>query len=277
MIKKMAFKIKQFFLVLLILACLCIRFSYAQPEFPIYYANSIEIVKPEQYMFYWNYTSSYIIGEIWVKTLGWISFGITNAESTLDNSDLFVAWITNYGEKTVFIDSHFIGSSQIMPDDIQNWNLIDSKEEEGYTMIKFSRNITVTDVDPYYDIDIDIGTPGVSYAWGSIDPTDFINYESAQKGIIPIPLRSGKLSTYGDPFVSRELHYFISQNKTLPNAQDNYYHCSPHTAPTNTTTRSLHLISVYFSVTKKYLLNSKEVMKLFYILKNIVIYEDNRE
>lgn len=56
------------------------------------YDHKLDIVSPNIYTLYWNYTSLNITAEIRVKTLGWVSFGITK-NGKLDGSDLFVAWV----------------------------------------------------------------------------------------------------------------------------------------------------------------------------------------
>lgn len=56
------------------------------------YDHELEIVSPNIYTLFWNYTNLNITAEIRVKTQGWVSFGITN-KGKLDGSDLFIAWV----------------------------------------------------------------------------------------------------------------------------------------------------------------------------------------
>jgi hypothetical protein len=91
--------------LLLIIKIVCIKSILIETES---YDHQLEIVSPKVYTLYWNYTDFNITAEIRVKTLGWVSFGISNNGKL---SDLFVAWIT--ATKSTFIDCHFEGDSII--------------------------------------------------------------------------------------------------------------------------------------------------------------------
>lgn len=58
-----------------------------------YYANYIDLVIGI-YRFYWNFTSSDLIGEIHVKTSGWVGFGLS-PNGGMDGSDVVVGWIND--------------------------------------------------------------------------------------------------------------------------------------------------------------------------------------
>jgi hypothetical protein len=185
------------------------------------YEHSLEIVSPEVYMLYWNFSDTNITAEIHVKTTGWVSLGITN-KGSISNSDLFVAWVSSSG--TTFIDSHFKGRNNIFTNEPQNWQLLDSYESRGVTMIKFTRLINLQTIDPEHDIDIKEGTPYISYAWGLVDPTTYINYLYSNRGTRPVPLissikRTSKLLETLIPTT------FITFNKTLPNDRREYFYC----------------------------------------------------
>jgi len=94
--------------LLLIIKIVCIKSVLIEKLPTESYDHHFEIVSPKVYTLYWNYTDFNITAEIRVKTLGWVSFGITNNGKL---SDLFVAWIT--ATKSTFIDCHFEGDSII--------------------------------------------------------------------------------------------------------------------------------------------------------------------
>jgi hypothetical protein len=93
-------------------------------------------------------------------------------------------------------------------------------------------------------VDIDIGTPNVTYAWGTVDPVNFINYNSARSGLQPVPLITALKTIPDDISTSLEYHYYMTPSVTLPSNTNNYYYCSAHTAPTNTSTRALQIVQV---------------------------------
>lgn len=63
----------------------------SQPNEP--YSNYIELVE-NKFRLYWNITEKAFIGEVHVKTNGWISFGFSS-DGSMDESDVFVGWIKN--------------------------------------------------------------------------------------------------------------------------------------------------------------------------------------
>lgn len=59
-----------------------------------YYSNFVDLVDQGQYRFYWNFTSTDIIGEIHCKTSGWVGFGLSPT-GNMDKSDVVIGWISN--------------------------------------------------------------------------------------------------------------------------------------------------------------------------------------
>lgn len=108
-----------------------------------YYSNQVDLI-PGTYRFYWNFTETNIIGEIHVKTLGWVGFGLS-PNGGMNNSDVVIGWITNDGVAN-FTD-RFIDGRGLSVDKEQNWKLLDYWEKNDYTMFKFERNITLCQPD----------------------------------------------------------------------------------------------------------------------------------
>ena len=215
-----------------------VRLVQAQSDF---YLNSVELVSPSFFMLYWNYTSTNLTAEIVVRTYGWVSFGILK-NSSLQNSDLILAWIS--GANTVFVDCYYSGND-VFPDPKQNWQLLDSFEFDGYTTIKFTRTIVLSNVDKEHDVDIETGTPIVSYSWGTADPFKFINYNSSNLGFMPVPLLStANVNPYS---IASETVYTLRYSVpsiTLPSDQTEYFYCMPVSLPVNTSTQNFHLTQV---------------------------------
>jgi len=210
-------KLKMKFAIIILINLININFLFGQSDV---YEHSLEIISPSAYTLYWNYSNTNITAEIVVKTLGWVSFGITN-KGELDGSDLFVAWVTT--AKTYFIDSHY-QSGSIVSDLLQNWQLLNSFESNGYTTIKFTRKIILSGDDPSQDVDIETGTPYISYAYGVIDPKQFINYQTSNKGVLPVHLISS-IKRKSRTVEKLNTASFRVPNITLPNNVDFYFYC----------------------------------------------------
>ena len=58
------------------------------------YTNFIDLIDNGIYRFYWNFTSTDLIGEIHVKTNGWVAFGLS-PNGGMDKSDVVVGWIND--------------------------------------------------------------------------------------------------------------------------------------------------------------------------------------
>jgi hypothetical protein len=56
------------------------------------YTSYLDLMENGMYRFYWNFTSTDLIGEIHVRTTGWVAFGLS-PNGGMDNSDAIVGWI----------------------------------------------------------------------------------------------------------------------------------------------------------------------------------------
>ena len=59
------------------------------------YANFVDLVDGV-FRFYWNFTSTDLIGEIHCKTKGWVGFGLS-PNGGMDGSDVIVGWVGSNG------------------------------------------------------------------------------------------------------------------------------------------------------------------------------------
>ena len=167
-----------------------------------------DLVEDGAYRLYWNYTKTDFIGEIHVRTLGWVGFGLSPTGG-MDKSDVVIGWISNGVAN--FTDRFINGQTKPVIDKNQDWKLLSSAESNGYTIFKFQRPIKLCDAD---DRTIEEGTPRVIFAWGKSDPApgqDISYHESNRlsKGISLISYQSR--SSNQVPADSEEID-FVVQN-----------------------------------------------------------------
>ena len=108
------------------------------------YLYSEELL-PSTYKFFWNFTDTDLIGEIHVKTRGWVSFGLSQT-GKMDKSDVIVAWI-NDNDGSVHFTDRFITGRQVKIDKKQDWIFLGAKQTNEFTIIKFKRPIMLCDSD----------------------------------------------------------------------------------------------------------------------------------
>ena len=106
------------------------------------YTNYADLVENGIYRLYWNYSITDFIGEIHVKTIGWVSFGFS-PNGKMNQSDIVVGWITENG-RVNFTDRFILGNRPII-DKNQDWKLLNWSERDGYTIFKFQRLIKLCD------------------------------------------------------------------------------------------------------------------------------------
>ena len=96
------------------------------------------------------------------------------------------------------------------------------KEENGYTIFKYERDLILCDPD---DLSIETGTPYVVYAWGEKDPlsNQDIEYHKEYRGSIQIQLLN-KIPPEVLDSNSLEIIEFLIENIVLP-PTDTYYYC----------------------------------------------------
>ena len=107
------------------------------------YSNFVDLMENGIYRLYWNFTSTDFIGEIHVKTKGWVGFGFS-PNGDMEKSDVVIGWISN--GRTNFTD-RFINGTKLVIDRIQDWTLLFSTEFNGYTIFKFTRKLVLCNPD----------------------------------------------------------------------------------------------------------------------------------
>jgi hypothetical protein len=121
------------------------------------------------YKLFWNYSmqNEEILFEIHCKTLGWVGFGLSPTGNMV-NSDIAIGWVDNNG-KAYLYDTYATAEEAPLVDAKQDFNLIDAKQIDGYTILKFSRKFITCD--KQNDFEIKKETNRLILAWNDKDPT----------------------------------------------------------------------------------------------------------
>jgi hypothetical protein len=72
------------------------------------YTKYIDLMDDGFFRFYWNFTSTDLIGEIHVRTTGWVGFGLS-PNGGMDKSDVFIGWIDDNGTSNFTVGYFFFG------------------------------------------------------------------------------------------------------------------------------------------------------------------------
>ena len=129
------------------------------------YEHSVQL--DSNYTLYWDYSATNLTGKLVVETDGWLSFGLTKRGS-LQDSDLIVAWIEEDAgtSRTVFMDCYYKKGLSVLGDELQTWHLVDSTRNGSTLTVEFTRFLILQHIDPLHDLNVEVGTPHVSYAYG---------------------------------------------------------------------------------------------------------------
>ena len=121
------------------------------------------------YKLFWNYSmqNEEILFEIHCKTLGWVGFGLSPTGNMV-NSDIAIGWVDNNGKANLY-DTYATAKEAPLVDAKQYLNLIDAKQIDGYTILKFSRKFITCD--KQNDFEIKKETNRLIFAWNDNDPT----------------------------------------------------------------------------------------------------------
>ena len=169
-----------------IILALLIPISHANNPTDIYLNHRV-LVEPDIYHLFWNYSSSDVTFEVHVKHNGWVAFGISPTGG-MANSDVIAAWLKPDGSYN-FTDRHITEDLKVLVDKEQNWTPLYAARINEYIVLKFSRKLKLCD-SSNEDLDIDVGTPHIIYAWGSNFVAGDISYHGENRSSRVIPLIS---------------------------------------------------------------------------------------
>ena len=150
------------------------------------FANKDEIVAPNKYMLYWNFTNTEIIFKLVVKHTGWIGFGLS-PNGGMDNSDIVISFKNSDGSFN-FTDRSAFSKSKPTIDKYQDYKLLFNSQINGITTVIFQRFIKICNDNPNeIDMDIETGTNFVIFAWGNLSNNDIDrHYENKLAKSIPL-------------------------------------------------------------------------------------------
>nr|XP_039269709.1 DBH-like monooxygenase protein 1 homolog [Styela clava] len=114
---------------------------------------------------YWMFTDTHITFEIYGKTAGWVGIGFS-PNGAMTDSDIILGWVAN--GRVIVKDMHAVGQSPPIADPEQNVNVISGHECNGWTVLKFSRQLAACE--NKYDREISTNTMRLIWALGSTDP-----------------------------------------------------------------------------------------------------------
>jgi hypothetical protein len=78
-----------------------------------------------------------------VATTGWVGFGLS-PNGQMPDSDVVIGWVTDDGQ-TVFHDRFAAARAPPSVDEQQDWKLEAGEEENGFTVLEFSRKLITCD------------------------------------------------------------------------------------------------------------------------------------
>ncbi|XP_078483159.1 DBH-like monooxygenase protein 1 isoform X1 [Ciona intestinalis] len=176
---------------------------------------------------FWELTNAtHITMEIHVQTTGWIGFGIS-PNPNMVNADIYVGWVK--GCTGYITDRHATADSFPPKDTQQDVELLAASETNGWTMLKFRRQLAACETT--FDRPITEDTLKLIWAYGTSDPvgTDIVagNYHGitnrGTQNFIPlqsIPI-SQQATVPGETLLTFD---FANSGFALP-AVDTYYSC----------------------------------------------------
>ncbi|EDV25405.1 expressed hypothetical protein [Trichoplax adhaerens] len=133
------------------------------------YAHFLSMDEEENYLMYWttNDIEQTMDFAISVKTSGWVGFGFSPYTGRMPGSDTIIGWVAN---GKAYLQDRFAPSHTVpVLDAQQDYTLISGEENNGMTILKFSRKYDTGDSK---DLLIDTGTTRLIWAYNDNDPVD---------------------------------------------------------------------------------------------------------
>nr|XP_018667095.1 DBH-like monooxygenase protein 1 isoform X3 [Ciona intestinalis] len=228
---------------------------YGAPNTTEPYSHHSELDLHGQMKLYWNVNGSYITLELHGNTTGWIGMGFS-PNGAMTGADMFVGWVAS---GTAYItDRHGVGNTFPPKDTEQNVELLSGFECDGWTVVKFKRQLAGCESGSDFTITAD--TIKVIYAYGNTDPTgsDIVgsNYHSTNRGARSlIFLNNGGASTQT---ITNALTYdMLNVQFPLPQKKT-FYSCKVFQLPR--LTKKHHIIKFEALVQKGHELNVHHII-----------------
>ncbi|XP_031575456.1 DBH-like monooxygenase protein 1 homolog, partial [Actinia tenebrosa] len=171
-----------------------------------------------------------------VKTLGWVGFGISSGNGNMIGSDVIIGWVK---ENTGYLKDRYADAKALPPIDAkQDYTLVAAREDNGETIIEFSRLWNTCDEK---DNKIEEGTVRVVYAYHTNDPTSEENIpQHSVRGAASLVLLNVFTSKPSIP--QNTPHFDLRQNDTVVPDSDTTYFCKSYEFPQYSTKK--HVIKI---------------------------------
>lgn len=131
-----------------------------------HYDDSLTLDTEGNYFMFWNHNITHVTFEVWVKTKGYVGFGLS-PNGNMFPADVVVGWVKD--GRVHFKDLHTTGHFAPLVDKSQDWILLHGEENDYGTVFKFVRKLDTCDPN---DIQINDGTQRVIYSYHHDDPAD---------------------------------------------------------------------------------------------------------
>ncbi|CAI8042462.1 DBH-like monooxygenase protein 1 homolog, partial [Geodia barretti] len=184
------------------------------------------------YELYWNFDNvkETISFAVRVNATGWVGLGLS-PNGQMPNSDVVIGWVTDGGE-TVFHDRFAGGREPPTIDEQQDWMLKGGEEENGFTILEFSRKYVTCDE---YDLPITTETARVIWSFhATTDPaSEVLTFADrhSHKGALSLNLLGGLPDAAPDP---QDLDYYdITVDAIIIPENDTTYWCAAFRLPEN--------------------------------------------
>lgn len=175
------------------------------------------------YQVFWDFDAETETSQFAVRarTAGWVGFGLS-PDGGMIGSDVVIGWVD--GANVFFHDRYADAQAPPPIDASQDWTLVAGEEEDGYTILQFTRPwITCDD----RDRNIEANTARVVYSWNTVDPADansVMYHGFTQRGSASINLLGGQRETVPDP-VDVESFTIAVTDVVIPDDVDTTYWC----------------------------------------------------
>ncbi|CAI8042465.1 DBH-like monooxygenase protein 1 homolog, partial [Geodia barretti] len=201
------------------------------------------------YELYWKFDNAKetISFAVRVNATGWVGLGLS-PNGQMPNSDVVIGWVTDGGE-TVFHDRFAGGREPPTIDEQQDWMLKGGEEENGFTILEFSRKYVTCDE---YDLPITTETARVIWSFhATTDPTSevltFADRHS-HKGALSLNLLGGLPDAAPDP---QDLEYYdVTVDEIIIPENDTTYWCAAFRLPEDIRTQKKYITKFSPRVTK---------------------------
>nr|CAB3263920.1 DBH-like monooxygenase protein 1 homolog [Phallusia mammillata] len=223
------------------IVCLLLLFSLnsisaSQPEPSETFTHNAQLEPNGKIHLYWKFNQIHITFEVHGNTNGWVGIGISPGGSMM-GADINVGWVNN-GTATI-TDRHGVTAGNTYPplDTVQNVELLGGSECDGWTVLKFRRQLAACDDQ---DMEITTDTMKVIYAWGSEDSGDDLNefdYHTPErrgsKSLLLLDQPNFEQSRF--PEGERHFQFDLLNDKFNVPDLDTYYNCRLFKLPRLTT------------------------------------------